>query len=177
MPLALVLLFVRKGQVDARWVLVIGPLLAAVGEGVRLWAVRHIGTISRTRTTRYGPLIAAGPYAIVRNPLYVGNWFLWTGFAVWSGLLWMLPVAWVIFVIQYRAIARWEGSFLRGIYKDAYDDYARHVRAWVPRWPPHAASSAGPLHPWSAVFFSERGTLLAAGAMAVLLIVKHRFFA
>jgi len=176
-PLALILLLVRKGQVDARWVLIVGPLLAAIGEAVRLWAVRHIGTISRTRTTRYGPLIAAGPYAIVRNPLYVGNWFLWTGFAVWSGLLWMLPVAWVIFVVQYRAIARWEGSFLRGIYKDAYDDYARHVRAWVPRWPPHAASSAGPLHPWSAVFFSERGTLLAAGVMAVLLIVKHRFFA
>src|SRR3954454_3828239 len=108
-PLALILLLVRKGQVDARWVLIVGPLLAAAGEAVRLWAVRHIGTISRTRTTRYGPLIAAGPYAIVRNPLYVGNWFLWTGFAVWSGLLWMLPVAWVIFVVQYRAIARWEG--------------------------------------------------------------------
>ena len=46
-----------------------------------------------------------------------------------------------------------------------------------PRWPPHAAAAAGPLHPWSAVFFSERGTLLAAGVMAVLLIVKHRFFA
>jgi len=176
-PLALILLLVRKGQVDARWVFIIGPLLAAVGEGVRLWAVRHIGTISRTRTTRYGPLIAAGPYAIVRNPLYVGNWFLWTGFAVWSGLLWMLPVAWVIFVVQYRAIARWEGSFLRGIYHEAYDDYARNVRAWVPRWPPHAAEAAGPLHPWSAVFFSERGTLLAAGLMAILLIAKHRFFA
>ena len=146
-PLALILVFVRKGQSDARWVFVAGPLLVAIGEGLRLWAVRHIGTISRTRTTRYGPLIAAGPYAIVRNPLYVGNWFLWTGFAVWSGLLWMLPVAWIIFVLQYRAIARWEGSFLRGIYQEAYDDYARNVRAWIPRWPPHAATSSGATPP------------------------------
>ena len=115
-----------------------------------------------------------GPTLIVRNPLYVGNWFLWTGFAVWSGLLWMLPVAWIIFVLQYRAIARWEGSFLRGIYQEAYDDYARNVRAWIPRWPPHAATSAAQLHPWGAVFFSERGTLLAAGLMAALLIAKHR---
>jgi protein-S-isoprenylcysteine O-methyltransferase Ste14 len=173
-PLALILVFVRKGQSDARWVFVAGPLLVAIGEGLRLWAVRHIGTISRTRTTRYGPLIAAGPYAIVRNPLYVGNWLLWTGFAVWSGLLWMLPVAWVIFVLQYRAIARWEGSFLRGIYQEAYDDYARNVRAWIPRWPPHAATSTAQLHPWGAVFFSERGTLVAAGLMAALLIAKHR---
>src|SRR6185503_13341978 len=107
-PLALLLLLVRKGAVDAPWIAIAGPLLVAIGEGLRIWTVRHIGTISRTRTTRYGPLMTAGPYAIVRNPLYVGNWFLWSGFAVWSGLLWMLPIAWGVFAIQYRAIARWE---------------------------------------------------------------------
>ncbi len=99
-PLALILLLVRKGQVTSPWVLFGGPMLVVVGEGIRLWGVRHIGTISRTRTTRYGPLITGGPYGVVRNPLYVGNWFLWTGFAVWSGLLWMIPVAWVIFAVQ-----------------------------------------------------------------------------
>jgi Putative protein-S-isoprenylcysteine methyltransferase len=172
-PLALVLLLVRKGAVDARWITIVGPALVAAGEGLRLWAVRHIGTISRTRTTRYGPFMTAGPYAVVRNPLYVGNWFLWTGFAVWSGLLWMLPVAWVVFAVQYRAIARWEAAFIRGIYMSEYDAYARQVRAWVPRWP--AATSAPPaaLHPWREVLFSERGTLLAAGFMSLLLMLKH----
>jgi protein-S-isoprenylcysteine O-methyltransferase Ste14 len=176
-PLALILLFVRKGEVAAPWVLVVGPLLVLLGEGLRLWAVRHIGTISRTRTTRYGPLISGGPYGIVRNPLYVGNWFLWTGFAVWSGLLWMLPIAWVVFAVQYRAIARWEGSFLRGIYTTAYDAYAREVRAWVPRWPPRPGSTPASLHPWGDVLFSERGTLIAAAAMSILLVVKHAVFA
>jgi protein-S-isoprenylcysteine O-methyltransferase Ste14 len=175
-PLALILVLVRKGETAAHWVLVAGPLLVLIGEALRLWAVRHIGTISRTRTTRYGPLISDGPYAIVRNPLYVGNWFLWTGFAVWSGLLWMLPVAWLLFVLQYRAIAKWEGSFLRGIYQEAYDDYARHVSAWVPRWPPQPPRPSRQLHPWSEVLFSERGTLLAAALMAVLLIARHAFF-
>jgi protein-S-isoprenylcysteine O-methyltransferase Ste14 len=172
-PLALILVLVRKGQVGAPWVLIVGPLLVLLGEALRLWAVRHIGTISRTRTTRYGPLISGGPYGIVRNPLYVGNWFLWTGFAVWSGLLWMLPVAWVVFAVQYSAIARWEGSFLRSIYQEAYDDYARVVRAWIPRWPPRGDGTAAPRHPWRDVFFSERGTLLAAAAMSILLIAKH----
>ena len=173
-PLALVLLLVRKGEVDG-WVPVMtGGLLVLAGQGLRLWAVRHIGTISRTRTTRYGPLMTAGPYAIVRNPLYVGNWLLWTGFAVWSRLLWMIPLAWLVFFIQYRAIARWEASFIRSKYLDAYDEYARHVRPWMPRWPPRAAlTPVTPLHPWPAVFFSERGTLLAAGLMSVLLTVKH----
>ncbi len=172
-PLALALLLVRAGQVTAPWVLVAGPLLVLAGEGIRLWGVRHIGTISRTRTTRYGPLITGGPYRIVRNPLYVGNWFLWTGFAVWSGLLWMIPVAWIVFAIHYRAIARWEGEFLRGIYRETYDAYARQVRAWVPRWPARAAGPPAARHPWRDVLFSERGTLIAAAAMALLLVVRE----
>ncbi|MEO8074974.1 MAG: isoprenylcysteine carboxylmethyltransferase family protein [Acidobacteriota bacterium] len=172
-PLALVLLFVRKGAVDATWVPIAGALLVATGEGLRLWAVRHIGTISRTRTTRYGPLMTAGPYAVVRNPLYVGNWFLWSGFAIWSGLLWMLPVAWLVFGVQYRAIARWEAAFIRGIYTTDYDAYARRVRAWIPRWPAQAAPSPAPLHPWAEVLFSERGTLIAVGVMAALLVLKQ----
>jgi len=173
-PLALILLFVRKGQSDGTAVVFAGVLLVLAGQLLRLWAVRHIGTISRTRTTRFGPLMTAGPYAVVRNPLYVGNWLLWTGFAVWSRLLWMLPVAWLVFFFQYRAIARWEASFIRSKYTAAYDEYAREVRAWVPRWPPTSAlKPLLPLHPWSEVFFSERGTLLAVAVVGILLTVKY----
>lgn len=174
-PLALVLVLVRAGEVHGIWPAVLGPALVAVGEGLRVWAIRHIGTISRTRTTRYGPLITTGPYAVVRNPLYVGNWFLWTGFVVWSRLLWMLPIAWIVFALQYRAIARWEAAFIRGIYTSAYDEYARDVRAWVPRWPKRGATPAGPRHPWRAVAFSERGTLIAIAVMVALLIAKRAF--
>ena len=169
-PLALILLFVRTGQTDGTVVVFAGVLLVLAGQLLRLWAVRHIGTISRTRTTRYGPLMTAGPYAVVRNPLYVGNWLLWTGFAVWSRLLWMVPVAWLVFFFQYRAIARWEASFIRSKYPTAYDEYARQVRAWVPRWPQTSAlKPLLPLHPWSEVFFSERGTLMAVAVVADLL--------
>ncbi len=85
----------------------------------------------------------------------------------------MLPVAWLVFALQYRAIAKWEASFIRSIYGPAYDDYARQVRAWLPRWPPAGAPAPGPLHPWRDVLFSERGTLLAVAVMSGLLIVKH----
>jgi len=173
-PLALVLLFVRHGESDGAALLALGAFVVIAGQALRLWAVRHIGTISRTRTTRYGPLMTAGPYAVVRNPLYVGNWLLWTGFAVWSRLLWMVPVAWLVFFFQYRAIARWEAAFIRSKYLDTYDDYARQVRPWMPRWPPpHALAAVAPLHPWREVFFSERGTLIAVVVMAVLLTVKY----
>jgi len=173
-PLALILLFVRAGTIDGVALLVLGALIVASGQLLRLWAVRHIGTISRTRTTRYGPLMTAGPYAVVRNPLYVGNWLLWTGFAVWSRLLWMVPVAWLVFFFQYRAIARWEAEFIRSKYPGSYDEYARQVRPWRPRWPPRDALIAvAPLHPWREVFFSERGTLIAVMVTGILLTAKY----
>ena len=83
--------------------------IVAGGLGIRYWAVSYIGTISRTRASRFGPLMSAGPFALVRNPLYVGNFLIWIGFAIASGLLWMLPVAWALFapsVQRHRAIRR-----------------------------------------------------------------------
>ena len=54
----------------------------ASGELLRLWGVHHIGAISRTRSDRLGPLVDTRPFALVRNPLYLGNIALWVGFAV-----------------------------------------------------------------------------------------------
>ena len=172
-PLALVLVFVRWRESESPWVIGTGAALVIAGLAVRLWGVRHIGTISRTRATRQGPLVTSGPYAFVRNPLYVGNGLLWTGFVFLARLLWMLPVAWLVFAVQYGSIAAWEEARLRGHYGADYDAYARVVPRWLPvlrtRW---KSSTPGGNHPWADVLFSERGTLVAAGVMFVLLIVK-----
>src|SRR5947207_202677 len=91
---------------------IVGALIVAVAEGVRLWAVHHIGAISRTRSDRLGPLIATGPFAYVRNPLYLANILLWTGFAVSAKLLWLAPIIVVVLALEYHAIVRWEERLL-----------------------------------------------------------------
>ena len=74
----------------------------------------------------------------------------------------------------WSAIASWEEARLRGHYAVEYDAYARVVPRWVPRlsgrW--RAANQAAPFV-WRDVAFSERGTLIAALAMAVLTLVKR----
>ena len=74
LPVAAAILTLRIGEAPPSPALVAaGVAVTALGEALRLWGVHHIGAISRTRSDRLGPLIDTGPFALVRNPLYVGN--------------------------------------------------------------------------------------------------------
>src|SRR3989442_14489212 len=74
LPLAIAVLLLRIGEaLPSKWLIASGIGLTLTGEAIRLWAVHHIVAISRTRSDRLGPLIAAGPFAAVRNPPYPGN--------------------------------------------------------------------------------------------------------
>jgi len=182
LPVALAILTLRIGEAPpSAALLVAGVAVTAGGELLRLWAVQYIGTISRTRSDRLGPLIAGGPFAYVRNPLYIGNIALWVGFAVTARLLWLAPVVAVLLGLEYQAIVRWEEQLLESRLGDAYRDYA----ARVPRWLPATAYSrvrarrgerdvARVLFSWRETLFSERGTLLAIAVGYLLLWLKLR---
>lgn len=173
-PLALVLVLVHWGAVGGLTSYFAGEAVILSGLALRFWAVRHIGTVSRTRAGRKGPLIRTGPYALVRNPLYIANFLLWIGCTIASGLMWMLPVAVVVFGLQYGAIARWEEAALREHFGSAYDEYSREVARWIPSMSSiRAAFSTSSSFPVSEAVFSERGTLLAAALMSLLIYIRH----
>src|ERR1019366_2097062 len=109
-----------------------GVFITLLGELIRFWGVHHIGVISRTRSDRLGPLIDSGPFAIVRNPLYIGNIMLWVGFALTAGLPWLAPVILVVLAAEYHAIVRWEETLLQSRLGEAYLDYTRRVNRWLP---------------------------------------------
>jgi protein-S-isoprenylcysteine O-methyltransferase Ste14 len=138
-----------------------------------MWAVRHIGDISRTRANRSGALQVNGPYALVRNPLYVANWLLWTGFTMDSELDWMLIVAWTLFALQYSAIVAWEERLMHERFGAEYEAYVARTPRWIPSWRALRTLASHPQHPWVRVFFSERGTLIAASCMLVALAFKE----
>jgi len=167
--LALIILPPASSSLNLVW---LGVAVVALGEGLRLGAVRHIGTISRTRTDRLGPLIAAGPFAWVRNPLYIGNMALWVGLALVARLPWLaLPIA-ILLGLEYHAIVRWEEGLLVGRLGQPYRDYMMTVPRWMPRAPRTAATALPPAFSWRETLFSERGTLIAIAVGLLLLWVK-----
>jgi protein-S-isoprenylcysteine O-methyltransferase Ste14 len=183
LPAAIAILTLRLGEAPPSLVLVaIGVAITLVGELIRLWGVHHIGAISRTRSDRLGPLVAAGPFARVRNPLYVGNILLWVGFALTARLIWLTPVIFVLLALEYHAIVRWEETLLESRLGQAYRDYAADVPRWLPTFNSNTrkenpASSAVPSDrfSWKDTLFSERGTFVAMAAGYLLLWLKARF--
>jgi protein-S-isoprenylcysteine O-methyltransferase Ste14 len=172
------MLLLRRGEVPASATLTAGGTAFIVsGELLRLWAVHHIGAISRTRSDRLGPLIASGPFAWCRNPLYVGNVALWVGFALLSRLVWLAPIAAALLGAEYRAIVRWEEHLLECRFGESYRAYAAEVPRWLPRFVRgHRRKAGAPVVAvsWKETFFSERGTLIAIAAGYFLLWLKLR---
>lgn len=177
LPLIAALLLIPPDPVPLWWCAA-GVAVVCAGETVRLLAVRHIGVISRTRSDRLGPLVDTGPFAFVRNPLYLGNIALWIGFALVARVLWLAPVFAVLLLFEYHAIVSWEETLLTARLGAAYVDYTRRVPRWMPR-PPASAARGSSLTAHGAerfssgeTLFSERGTLVAIALGFALLWVK-----
>lgn len=176
-PLALVLLLARAGEAPPSAVLVAGGAgLIALGEGVRLWAVHHIGAVSRTRSDRLGPLVASGPFAYVRNPLYLGNIALWVGFALCARLVWLAPIVAALVGVEYHAIVRWEERLLDARRGAEYRAYCARVPRWLPRLQHRAVMPTRAPFSWRETFFSERGTLVAIAVGVALIWIKTSIY-
>ena len=171
-PLALAILATPASRAQPSALVGAGAVLVALGEAIRLWGVRHIGAISRTRSDRLGPLVASGPFALVRNPLYVGNVALWAGFAVSARLPWLAPVFVAILAFEYHAIVRWEERLLEERLGESYRTYTGQVPRWVPNTSNRRARSAVNVFSWRETFYSERGTLVAIAVGYALLWLK-----
>ena len=186
LPFAAAILLLRVGLAPSSTGLVAaGMVVTMLGELLRLWGVHHIGAISRTRADRLGPLVDSGPFAILRNPLYVGNIALWVGFALTARLVWLAPVIATLLGLEYHAIVRWEEHLLASRLGDAYRAYAARVPRWMPTFnrgergdlskkdlSAGFASSAVRPYSWRETVFSERGTLIAIAGGYLLLWIK-----
>ncbi len=170
--LILVLVFWHQSKnYLATWGL--GLLLLILGEGLRLWGVAVIGKESRTRGSGVKQLVDDGPYAYVRNPLYLGNLLLTLGATCISKLLWMLPIVLILYAVQYVPIVLWEEEILTEQLGQLYADYCKRVARWWPRW--QATAKSAPAYQWRAAFWSERSTLGTLVLLLVIMVAKENF--
>jgi protein-S-isoprenylcysteine O-methyltransferase Ste14 len=154
-----------------RWNWIIGGILIVFGEWVRMSGVAAAGTVTRRRSRDVQRLVTYGIFRWVRNPLYVGNFFIWMGFVVISGVLWFLPLAIVIFAAEYTLIVAYEEGVLESIFGPEYLEYKKTTPRWIPR--PPAQRETGQ-HDWAEAWRSEISTFLQYAALIVLFLVKQK---
>ncbi|MDZ7625112.1 MAG: isoprenylcysteine carboxylmethyltransferase family protein [Ignavibacteriaceae bacterium] len=155
--------------------LIIGFAVALIGELIRFWGVSWAGSETRTTGGVGGTfLIISGPFAYVRNPLYVGNILLYLGLGIMSFALfpYLQIVAIIFFLIQYYFIVSEEEKYLLEKFKDDYRDYCKNVPAFLPRLLPYKNSTIvqPPRNP-KAGFRSEKRSLQAFIGISLLLII------
>jgi protein-S-isoprenylcysteine O-methyltransferase Ste14 len=112
--------------------LVAGLIVSAAGLALRGWSA---GTIRKGEV-----LTTSGPYAYLRNPLYVGSFLIGAGLAVAGGSwLWLVLFA-GFFISVYGPTIAAEAERLTEQFGQRYVDYSAQVPAFVPRMTPFRAS-------------------------------------
>jgi len=128
-PPFLVLLLVNAGETEHDGLVwPMGIAVFACGVLVRVWAQMHLHYRLRVRKT----LTMTGPYAYLRNPIYVANTTILLGLTAMSELLWFLPIMLLWCVLVYSLVVRREEAHLLGKYGEPYAAYLRSVPRWLP---------------------------------------------
>lgn len=171
-PFLLVALLVPANPGMRDWL--VAAVLIAIGEWIRLAGVAAAGTVTRRRSRDVQRLVNYGIFGWTRNPLYVGNFLIWMGFVIASGVLWFLPIAIVIFAIEYTLIVAYEEGVLESIFGAEYLEYRKRTPRWIPM--PPSVKEAGP-HDWGEAWKSEISTFMQYVALVVAYYVKQILYA
>lgn len=156
---------------------VAGLGVALLGEALRCWGVGYSGITTRESRVIAPQLVTAGPYAHVRNPLYLGNFITAFGFLVvgsggidWSLRLGLGALIVASYVTVYGIIIPLEEEYLGRMFGDAYQEYMRHVPRLIPRLTPYEKRQ-GTFH-WSVIKNAEIHTLILFTVIACTLFGK-----
>jgi protein-S-isoprenylcysteine O-methyltransferase Ste14 len=106
-----------------------------IGELIRIWAVSYAGSETRTTEGVGGSnLVTQGPFAIVRNPLYLGNVLIYLGIGIMSFALFpYLPIfAFLYFTFQYYCIILNEEEYLKSAFGETFSLYMNSVNRFFP---------------------------------------------
>jgi protein-S-isoprenylcysteine O-methyltransferase Ste14 len=169
---ALPLLWNRHGPPSTFWT-VAGLSLCAAGQALRAWVLGQVpdGTSGQNEKLMATSLNTAGPYALTRNPLYLGNLGITLGLALIAHDPLLLGIVALLFALQYRAIIAAEERFLAQKFGAEYGAWCERV----PRFWPRLANPVGG-RPWDfrRALRKEHNPAAAWIAIAVVLIASDR---
>jgi protein-S-isoprenylcysteine O-methyltransferase Ste14 len=111
-------------------------LLALIGLALRIGTVGFVPRDTSGRNTggqQAGSLNTSGFYSIVRHPLYLGNYLMWLGVALFPRSWWAPVIVSLVFWLYYERIMFAEEEYLRRKFGPLYMSWAAITPAFLPR--------------------------------------------
>jgi protein-S-isoprenylcysteine O-methyltransferase Ste14 len=110
--------------------------LSFLGLAIRAYTVGTSHKNTSGRNTSAGQvadvLNTTGIYSMVRNPLYLGNYFMWIGIVVYVFNFWFVLVVTLLFWLYYERIIFAEEQFLIQKFGNTYVDWSIKTPAFLP---------------------------------------------
>ena len=152
-------------------VIILGALFGALAVWLRVWGAAYLGYhVVHHEQMQAGGVMAAGPYRYMRNPLYLGGWFMMAAISLLitpSGALFMV----VLTALFYLRLILGEEAFLAAKLGEPYQQYLRAVPRIMPRF--RAAISAAEAQPhWLMAIFTE---IMPIGVFITMAVVPWRY--
>jgi protein-S-isoprenylcysteine O-methyltransferase Ste14 len=165
-PLAIVAIVVAIPFLRREW-LFAGFAVSMVGELIQLWSFASLDKNS--------DLAIRGPYAMVRNPMYLGRFFIIFGFLMLLGSAWLLLAYAIVYWFYMDTRVEREEAHLKPIFGARYAEYCAKVHRFIPG-PPLAGQ---PVAYWNWTLFRQNnaaanlaGTLLVWAVVAAWLLSR-----
>jgi protein-S-isoprenylcysteine O-methyltransferase Ste14 len=161
--LVFLILIYRKGpSFRSIW---IGGSIALAGALLRLWAAGHI--------EKGKVLTQGGPYALTRNPLYLGSFFMALGIIIAGQAYWLLLPFGAFFLAFYFPVMRAEEQELYNGYGERFMEYSRRVPLFFPGLP--KAGRTASTFQWSRVIRNREHNTMTGLILAVALLFVLNF--
>lgn len=126
----------NDAKIDQLWV-AFCLLIALTGLAIRIWTVGYVpkGTSGRnTRAQVADVLNTTGIYSIVRNPLYVGNFFIWFAAGLVTREWWVSAFIIGVFYFYHERIVFAEEEFLCKKFGEEFLKWAEATPAFIPNF-------------------------------------------
>ena len=127
--LFLAILFMVRGSTPG--IIAASVIIVALGQVWRCWAAGVIG-LYRGENVKALNLATTGPYSLMRNPLYFGNFVIGLGWSLIAGKWAVIIFAVSFYVLYVLVIIPHEEEFLRAKFGHDYEEYCARVRRFMP---------------------------------------------
>ena len=113
----------------------VSVIISVIGFLIRFYTIGTTpkGTSGRNTKQQIADYLnSTGIYSMVRHPLYLGNYLIWIGIAIFTYNIYFIVIVSLLFWLYYERIMFAEERFLEKKFREEYITWSNRIPAFIP---------------------------------------------